>query len=98
MDISDAKIGVRVSHQKFKNGTITNINKNHVTVLFDEEFEGKNERIFIPGVLSIISSNKLGESNNSISSTSNDSSRASSVKFKVGDNVIHKEHGEGIVI
>ncbi len=85
MEINDAKIGIRVNHFKYGNGTITNVTRN-ITVEFDIEMEGKKVRTFSADALVIAKSEP--PKNVKMVSVS---------KLKKNDAVFSELDGEGIV-
>ena len=82
----------RVKHTKYGLGNVVGFSKenNRVTVRFDKEFEGKIERTFVSNFLEVVEEVKNLK-------PVNDSNLKSNEEIKIGDLVVHKDYGEGIV-
>ena len=91
MDIGEAKLNLKVKHQKFGTGIITGFDQ-YITVKFDKEFEDKSIRTMRADVLEIIGDNELTNKENVNINVHENS------KFQKGDIVVHSFYGQGIII
>lgn len=90
MEIEEFKIGTRVRHNKFGDGTVVEVDNegSAVTVDFDTPYENKKTRVLINSVLSII------EKSVKVSSKTNEDKS----QIKPGARVEHKTFGMGTIV
>lgn len=94
-NVLDAKIGDKVKHAKFGYGKVVKVEPKSeaITIDFDNEMDGKKQRIIKASFLTYVSPAQEEVANNKNKEVINNNQT-----FKIGDYVFHKEFGDGIIV